>query len=94
LSCNEALAEVKYSSVAFYTRLASDTIEVELVLGSTDDVESTLMVLKSVLVRRVVDDFNLLFSSILHGARVGHNSNSGLELGFPGEMEAELSVVL
>jgi len=52
------------------------------------------VVLESVLISRVVNDLNLLFSSILNSARVRDDSDGRLELGFPGEVEAELSVVL
>ena len=52
------------------------------------------MVLEGVLIRRVIHNFDLLFSSLLDSTRVGDNADRGLELGFPGEMEAELTVVL
>lgn len=94
LTGNEALTEVEDGGITFDSRLASDSIEVELVLGSTDNVESALVVLEGVLVGRIVDNLNLLLSLFLNGARVRYDSNGRLELGFPREMEAKVTVVL
>lgn len=94
LASDEALSKVEDSSVAFNTRLASHTIEVELILGTTDYVKGAFMVLESVLISRVVNDLNLLLSSILNSARVRDYSDGRLELSLPREVEAELSIVL
>jgi hypothetical protein len=88
------LSKVKDVLVQLYAGLSSQSCQVEVVLGSTHNVERAFVVLEVMFVTRSVGKANFNFGSLLDGTCVWFNSDILVKLSSPNEVKVELSVVL
>jgi len=93
LRCNEALTEIKDVLVKPNAWLSCSSIEVEVILWTTKNRESCLIVLKSVLSCGCISNSDCLSAALVNGAVLGFDSDVLVSNALPLEVKVKVTFI-